>query len=80
MFTYTPGHESDREDSFETLSAPNATRRTRLVLLRAPNVCISVRLAFVSDIHANLSALEAVTVDLRTVSPDLVIHGGDQTC
>jgi putative phosphoesterase len=36
-----------------------------------------VRLAFVSDIHANLTALEAVTVDLRTVSPDLVIHGGD---
>jgi hypothetical protein len=31
----------------------------------------------VSDIHANLTALEAVTVDLRTMSPDLVIHGGD---
>jgi putative phosphoesterase len=36
-----------------------------------------VRLAVVSDIHANLTALEAVTVDLRTISPDLVIHGGD---
>jgi putative phosphoesterase len=36
-----------------------------------------VRLAVVSDIHANLTALEAVTVDLRTMSPDLVIHGGD---
>jgi len=36
-----------------------------------------VRLAVISDVHANLTALEAVTVDLRTVSPDLVIHGGD---
>ncbi len=36
-----------------------------------------MRLAIVSDIHANLTALEAVTIDLRTVSPDLVIHGGD---
>jgi putative phosphoesterase len=36
-----------------------------------------MRLAVVSDVHANLTALEAVTVDLRIVSPDLVIHGGD---
>lgn len=31
----------------------------------------------VSDIHANLRALEAVIADLPAVSPDLVIHGGD---
>jgi putative phosphoesterase len=36
-----------------------------------------VRLAIVSDIHANLTALEAVVADLRRVSPDLIVHGGD---
>jgi putative phosphoesterase len=36
-----------------------------------------MRVAVVSDIHANLTALEAVIADLRTVSPDLVVHGGD---
>ena len=36
-----------------------------------------MRVAVVSDIHGNLSALEAVIEDLRTVSPDLVVHGGD---
>ncbi len=30
-----------------------------------------------SDIHGNLTALEAVLADLRKVSPDLVLHGGD---
>jgi predicted phosphodiesterase len=36
-----------------------------------------MRLAVVSDIHGNLTALEAVVADLRTVSPDLVVQGGD---
>ena len=36
-----------------------------------------MRVAVVSDIHGNLSALEAVIADLRAVSPDLVVQGGD---
>ena len=36
-----------------------------------------MRIAVLSDIHANLTALEAVISDLRTVAPDLVIQGGD---
>jgi len=36
-----------------------------------------MRLAIVSDIHGNLTALEAVITDLKTTSPDLVVHGGD---
>lgn len=36
-----------------------------------------MRIAVVSDIHGNLTALEAVVSDLRSVSPDFVIHGGD---
>ena len=36
-----------------------------------------MRLAVLSDIHGNLTALEAVIADLRTTSPDLVIQGGD---
>jgi putative phosphoesterase len=36
-----------------------------------------VRVAVVSDIHANLTALEAVLADLEIVSPDLVVQGGD---
>jgi len=36
-----------------------------------------MRLAIVSDIHGNLTALEAVIADLKTMSPDLVVHGGD---
>ena len=36
-----------------------------------------MRIAVVSDIHANLSALEAVIADLRTTTPDLIVHGGD---
>ncbi len=39
-----------------------------------------MRIAIVSDIHDNLTALEAVLADLRTVSPDLVFHGGDLVC
>src|SRR4051794_2295957 len=36
-----------------------------------------MRVAVVSDIHANLTALNAVIGDLRTTAPDLVVHGGD---
>jgi putative phosphoesterase len=36
-----------------------------------------VRLAILSDIHGNLTALEAVLADLAQQQPDLVVHGGD---
>jgi putative phosphoesterase len=36
-----------------------------------------MRIAVVSDIHGNLTALEAVIADLKDSSPDLVLHGGD---
>jgi predicted phosphodiesterase len=36
-----------------------------------------VRTAIISDIHGNLTALEAVLTDLRVTSPDLILHGGD---
>lgn len=36
-----------------------------------------MRIAVVSDVHANLVALEAVIADLRQVSPDQVVCGGD---
>jgi len=36
-----------------------------------------VRAAIISDIHGNLTAFEAVAADLRRVSPDLILHGGD---
>ena len=36
-----------------------------------------MRIAVVSDIHANLTALDAVVADLQTVGADLVVHGGD---
>jgi predicted MPP superfamily phosphohydrolase len=36
-----------------------------------------MRLALISDIHDNLTALEAVLADLRETSPDLVLLGGD---
>jgi predicted phosphodiesterase len=36
-----------------------------------------MRIAVVSDIHGNMRALEAVVADLKTVSPDCVVHGGD---
>jgi putative phosphoesterase len=38
-----------------------------------------MRLAVVSDIHGNLSALEAVVADLRECRPDVVVHAGDLT-
>jgi predicted phosphodiesterase len=36
-----------------------------------------VRIAVVSDIHANLIALEAVIADLDQQRPDLIVQGGD---
>jgi Icc-related predicted phosphoesterase len=36
-----------------------------------------MRIAIVSDIHANLTAFEAVLADLRETAPDLVLSGGD---
>lgn len=36
-----------------------------------------MRIAIVSDIHGNLTALEAVVADLRRRAPDLILHGGD---
>jgi putative phosphoesterase len=36
-----------------------------------------MRIAVVSDIHGNRTALDAVLADLRQTSPDLILHGGD---
>ena len=36
-----------------------------------------MRLAIISDIHGNLTAVEAVIRDLEKTTPDLVLHGGD---
>jgi predicted phosphodiesterase len=36
-----------------------------------------VRVALLSDIHGNLTALEAVIADIDRRSPDAVVHGGD---
>jgi putative phosphoesterase len=36
-----------------------------------------MRIAIVSDIHGNLTALEAVIADLQGTAPDLILHGGD---
>ena len=36
-----------------------------------------MRVAIVSDVHANLRAFEAVLADLRRVAPVVVVHGGD---
>jgi len=36
-----------------------------------------MRVAVLADIHGNLTAFEAVLADIRRVSPDLVVHGGD---
>jgi len=35
-----------------------------------------MRIAVVSDVHGNLTALEAVIADLRTVAPDVVLQAG----
>lgn len=36
-----------------------------------------MRIAVVTDIHGNLTALEAVIADLEQLAPDLVVQGGD---
>ena len=36
-----------------------------------------MRLAIVSDVHGNFTALEAVVRDVEAASPDLVLQGGD---
>src|SRR5262245_45413760 len=36
-----------------------------------------MRLAVGSDIHGNLTALEAVIADLQDAAPDLIVQGGD---
>lgn len=36
-----------------------------------------MRIALVSDVHGNLTALAAVVADLRVTAPDLILHGGD---
>ncbi|PYT53562.1 MAG: hypothetical protein DMG43_08730 [Acidobacteria bacterium] len=36
-----------------------------------------MKVAIVSDIHGNRRAFQAVVADLRQVTPDLVLHGGD---
>jgi predicted phosphodiesterase len=36
-----------------------------------------VRIAVLSDVHGNRTALEAVIADFKQTSPDLVLHGGD---
>jgi putative phosphoesterase len=36
-----------------------------------------MRIAIVSDIHGNLTALEAVVADIQSKAADLVLHGGD---
>jgi len=36
-----------------------------------------MRIAVISDIHGNLTALDAVLADLRQQKPDVVYQGGD---
>ena len=36
-----------------------------------------MRVAIISDVHGNLTALEAVMEDLRQQKPDIIFHGGD---
>lgn len=38
---------------------------------------IQMRIAIVSDIHGNRRAFDAVVADLRKITPDLIVHGGD---
>jgi putative phosphoesterase len=36
-----------------------------------------MRIAIISDVHGNLTALDSVLADLRRQKPDLIFHGGD---
>jgi putative phosphoesterase len=36
-----------------------------------------MRIAIISDVHGNLTALDAVLADLRQQKPDIIFHGGD---
>ncbi|HKV93034.1 MAG TPA: metallophosphoesterase family protein, partial [Candidatus Angelobacter sp.] len=36
-----------------------------------------MRIAIISDVHGNLTALDAVLADLHRQKPDVVYHGGD---
>jgi predicted phosphodiesterase len=36
-----------------------------------------MRIAIISDVHGNLTALDAVMADLREQKPDIIFHGGD---
>src|ERR1700689_3035979 len=45
--------------------------------LRTPSEEFKMRLAVISDIHANLAALEAVLDDIASKSPDAIINLGD---
>jgi len=36
-----------------------------------------MRIAIVACIHGNRTAFEAILADLRRMSPDLILHGGD---
>jgi 3',5'-cyclic AMP phosphodiesterase CpdA len=36
-----------------------------------------MRIAIISDINGNLTALDAVAADLNCAKPDLILHGGD---
>ena len=47
-----------------------------LVKLERP-INSSMRIAIISDVHGNLTALDAVLADLRRQKPDLILHGGD---
>src|SRR3954469_12574024 len=59
------------------LSALARQARTQRYYRMSTPATDSMRIAVVSDIHANLTALEAVIADLATQTPDLVIGGGD---
>jgi putative phosphoesterase len=36
-----------------------------------------MRIAIISDIHGNLTALEAALADVKILAPDVILHGGD---
>ena len=56
------------------LGGPNIVRRT-IILIESAKADMPV--AALYDIHANLSALEAVLEDLRKTEVDRIIVGGD---